>query len=59
MTDLTAIMERDGILRIARFPNGGFSVALEGNIIGTGKTVGEAYQCALRDRAAQSRKLAA
>ena len=51
--NLTRIMQRDGILRISH-TGGGFSVYMRGDILGTGKTVGEAYQCALRTKAAQA-----
>ena len=51
--NLTAIMERDEILRIAH-TGGGFSVYMRGDILGTGKTVGEAYQSALNTKAAQA-----
>lgn len=57
--DLTGIMRREGILRIARFRAGGFSVAMEGDILGTGKTVGEAYENALRQRNAAAVRVAA
>jgi len=46
-------MERDEILRIAH-TGGGFSVYMRGDILGTGKTVGEAYQSALNTKAAQA-----
>ena len=49
---LTDIMRRDGILRIA--DNGmGFTVYLRGDVLGTGRTVGEAFDSALRQRAAR------
>lgn len=48
--NLTRIMEREGILRIARL-NPGYSIAMEGNILATGATVGEAYNNALTERA--------
>lgn len=44
--DLTAYMQANHILRINRFPKGGFSVAMEGDRLGTGKTVGEAIASA-------------
>ena len=40
--DLTSYMQVNRILRIARFKQGGFSVAMEGDRLGTGITVGEA-----------------
>lgn len=48
--DLTRIMRDEGILRICN-TDIGFSVALKGNAWGSGKTVGEAYNDALRHRA--------
>lgn len=50
---LTWLMKEQGILRIAH-TGGGFSVYMRGDILGTGKTVGEAYQCALNAKAAQA-----
>ncbi len=61
--NLTQIMEREGILSIARvdtsYPSDGLNatgyiVHMRGNICGTGKDVGEAYQTCLayRDRRA-------
>lgn len=56
--DLTAIFKREGILRIA--DNGaGYSVYMRGDILGTGKTVGEAYENALRQRNAAAVRVAA
>lgn len=51
---LTAIMEDYGILRIARFKSGGFSVAMEGDVLGTGPTVGAAFDNAIRERRIKS-----
>lgn len=56
--NLTQIMEREGILRIARTFDMrnqplGYSVYMRGNAWGTGVTVGEAYQNCLADRAAR------
>jgi hypothetical protein len=56
--DLTGIMRRDGILRIAD-NGGGFSVYMRGDILGTGKDVGEAYRNALRQRNARAVRVAA
>lgn len=42
---LQDIMEREGITRIARW-DGFYSVAITGDILGTGKTLAEAYDCA-------------
>lgn len=50
--NLTRFMEANGIVRIARL-RPGYSVAMEGNILGTGETVEEALANARRDRAAQ------
>lgn len=47
--NLTRIMLDEAILRIARNPNG-YSVYLEGDILGTGKDVGEAFRNAIRQR---------
>lgn len=51
--NLTRIMQREGILRICH-TDGSFAVWMRGDILGTGKTVGEAYQSALRTKAAQA-----
>lgn len=56
--NLTAFMKREGILRIARNPHG-FSVYIEGDILGTGETVAEAYESAARQRDDRPRRKAA
>lgn len=56
--DLTAFMKREGILRIS--DNGaGFSVYMRGDILGTGPTVGEAYENAAFQRDRQAPRKAA
>lgn len=57
--DLTGIMRREGIINIHMDPSGYFQLRMRGDILGTGKTVGEAYQCALADRNAQAVRVAA
>jgi hypothetical protein len=59
--DLTRIMQAEGIQRIYMSADGrSFSVALHGGYYATGKSVGEAFEQALRDREArQSERLAA
>lgn len=42
--NLTAIMQSEGILRIADIGSGQFSVWLRGGRCGTGRTVGEALE---------------
>jgi hypothetical protein len=63
MTDLTAIMRKHRILRISdnspQQDGSSFSVFLKGDAMGTGKTVGEALDCALRTREAQNTRRAA
>lgn len=62
LIDLTQIMRDQSILRIARFTFDGrelFNVALEGDILGTGETVGEAYQNAVNQREARTVQVAA
>ncbi len=55
--DLTAFMRREGILRIANNPHG-FSVYIQGDILGTGETFAEAFDNACRQRDSE-RRLAA
>lgn len=56
--DLSAFMRNEGILRIS--DNGaGFSVYMRGDILGTGVTVGEAYENAARQRDLQQPRRAA
>lgn len=56
--NLTQIMRREGILRIADL-GFGFSVAMRGDILATGATVGEAYENALTERAIKTERKAA
>lgn len=56
--NLTRFMETNGILRIASL-RPGYSVAMQGNILGTGETVEEAIESARRDRDAQLERKAA
>lgn len=47
--NLTRIMRKEGILRVSCTEHG-FSVYMRGDILGTGSSVGEAYQSAMRQR---------
>lgn len=47
--DLTAFMKREQIIRISD-NGGGFSVFMRGDILGTGETVGDAYENARSQR---------
>ena len=49
---ITAFMRRHGISRIADL-SPGFTVAMRGNILGTGETVEEAFQSAMADKVAR------
>lgn len=55
--NLTRLMRAEGILRISCTPHG-FSVYLTGDILGTGTSVGEAYQSAMRQREAAASAVA-
>lgn len=52
--DLTAAFRKHGILKIAdvspKRDQSSFAVYIVGDIVGTGKTVGDALDCALRTR---------
>lgn len=56
MNNLTEIMIRDGIINIHMDPHGSFQLRMKGDILGTGRTVDEAYQNAMRDKLAQMEK---
>ena len=56
--DLTAIMQREGIDKIERYP-GRYSVVLNDGRLGIGKTVGEALAKAKAPDADNVRRLAA
>lgn len=55
--NLTRIMRDNAILRIGRFTDAGrdyFNVAMEGDVLGTGLSVEEAYQSALRQKSGRA-----
>jgi len=54
MNNLTEIMIRDGIINIHMDPHGSFQLRMKGDILGTGRTVEEAYQNAMRDKLART-----
>ena len=56
--NLTRIMRREGILRIARVGEG-FTLHMRGDFMGAGATVGEAYENALNERAIKTEGKAA
>lgn len=57
--DLTGIMRREGIINIHMDQHGSFQLRMRGDILGTGKTVAEAYQDANSQRNARAVRVAA